>query len=415
VLERFRTAQKDYPSQFWLLFWGMLISTTGASMIWPFLMIYVSEKLQLPLTNVASLLTVNAVMGLIFSFIAGPIVDRLGRKWVMVISLALNAIAYIFLSRANTLLIFAVLYSITGSVNPLYRVGADAMMADLIPPAKRPDAYSLLRMSSNVGVALGPAIGGFIAAVSYTRAFYIAFIGMFTYSMLLAFLAKETIPRQIRRSVSDPRIIPEPGIDAKREAFGGYAHIAKDRQFLFFVAAFSFTGISAMIMWALLSVYAKENFGLPENLYGWIPTTNAIMVVFLQLWVTEITKKRPALLVSGVGALFYAIGVGSVALGQGFWWFWASMVVMTVGELIIMPTATTYVANLAPVDMRGRYMSIFGLTWGIAAAVGPILGGFLNDNFGPYTIWYGGLVAGLISALGFFLLYRRMPQPSQTI
>jgi MFS family permease len=113
--------------------------------------------------------------------------------------------------------------------------------------------------------------------------------------------------------------------------------------------------------------------------------------------------------------LFYALGVGSVAFGQGFWWFWTSMVVMTVGELIIMPTATTHVANLAPVDMRGRYMSIFGLTWGIAAAVGPILGGFLNDNFGPHTIWYGGLAAGLLSALAFFLLYRRMPQPSQTI
>jgi len=294
-------------------------------------------------------------------------------------------------------------------------VGADAMMADLIPPAKRPDAYSLLRMSNNLGVAIGPAIGGFIAVVSYTRAFYIAFIGMFTYSMLLAFLAKETIPQQVRRSVSDPGLISEPGIEAKREAFGGYAHIAKDRQFLFFVAAFSFTGISAMMMWALLSVYTKENFGLPENLYGWIPTTNAIMVVLLQLSVTEFTKKRPALLISGLGALFYAFGVGSVALGQGFWWFWASMVVMTVGELIIMPTATTYVANLAPVDMRGRYMSIFGLTWGIAAAVGPILGGLLNDNFGPYTIWYGGLVAGLLSVLGFFFLYRRTPQPGQTI
>jgi MFS family permease len=77
------------------------------------------------------------------------------------------------------------------------------------------------------------------------------------------------------------------------------------------------------------------------------------------------------------------------------------MVIVTCGELILMPTAATYAANLAPVDMRGRYMSIYSLAWTVAFAIGPVVGGFLNDNFGPLAIWYGAAAFGLLSALSF--------------
>jgi MFS family permease len=83
------------------------------------------------------------------------------------------------------------------------------------------------------------------------------------------------------------------------------------------------------------------------------------------------------------------------------------MVIMTVGELLLMPTATSYTANLAPVDMRGRYMSIFSLTWGIAQGIGPVAGGYLSDNFGIATPWFGGGVVGLFALTAFLLLERK--------
>jgi len=396
-LSRLQRLRKEYPRQFWLLFFGMLIRTTGASMIWPFLMIYVSERLDLPLTNVATLMTLNAAAGLVFSFLAGPITDRAGRKWVMVISLLVNGLVYLFMSRAESLPVFAILMTISGAFNPLYRVGADAMMADLIPSPRRPEAYSLLRMSNNVGVALGPAIGGLIATASYTIAFYIAASGMIFYSLLLFVFAAETLAR---RAGASP---------AQEERFGGYGRIAKDRPFMSMTAAISLTTICAAIMWVLLSVYAKTNFGVPENLYGMIPMTNALMVVFLQLPVTQVTKRFAPPFMLAAGSFFYAVGVGSVALGNGFWSFWVSMVIMTIGELILIPTATTYVADLAPAEMRGRYMSIYGLTWGIATGIGPVLGGFLNDNLGPVTIWIGAFIIGLAGTAGFLFLLPRPP------
>jgi MFS family permease len=74
-------------------------------------------------------------------------------------------------------------------------------------------------------------------------------------------------------------------------------------------------------------------------------------------------------------------------------------------------TASKYVADRAPADLRGRYMSLYWLGWGLALTLSPIIGGFLNDNIAPRAIWVGGLLLGLTSAFGLFfsiaLLYRR--------
>jgi len=347
------------------------------------------------MTTVTSLVTLQAFVGLISSFIVGPIIDRLGRKWAMVVSLAVNGIGYILMSQASTFPVFAVLMSISGAFNPIYRVGADAMMADLIPPEDRVEAYSLMRMSNNVGIAVGPAIGGFIASTSYTITFFIAATCMLIYCALIAFFAHETLP-----TLDNPE-------KTKTEKFGGYSRVFQDHPFIQFIFIFVASQICATVMWVMLAVYAKENFQVPESQYGFIPMTNALMVVFFQIYVTNITKVYKPLRVLAVGALFYGFGVGSVALGYGFWGFWLSMVIMTIGELIIMPTSQTYAANLAPADMRGRYMSLYGLSWGMASGIGPFMGGILSDHFGPRSPWLAAFVAGLFSSFSFIYLAKR--------
>ncbi len=386
-----KTSQEAaFPAQFWLLFSGMLISAIGASMIWPFLMIYISERLHSPLTLNASLVSLNSLSGLLSSLIAGPIIDRLGRKRVMVVSLLTNGLGFVLLSRAQSLPAFAGLMVLQGASNPLYRVGADAMIADLIAEGRRIDAYSRMRLSNNLGVAIGPAIGGFLASVSYTIAFYCAAAGLLLYGLLVALGAKETLPTRTEPFQKDQ--------STQGKALGGYQHILKDRRFMRFALTLVLPQISATILWVLLGVYAKTHFGISEKLYGWIPVTNASMVVLLQLAITAISRHYAPLLVLAVGSFLYGIGVGSVALGQGFWWFWLCMVVVTLGEMVLVPTSSTYVANLAPPEMRGRYMSLYSLTWIVAAGVGPLAGGFLNDAFGPLAIWIGGGAVGVAAA-----------------
>lgn len=372
---------QSYPRQFWLMFIGMLISTVGGSMIWPFLMIYSTETLGVSMTIAAALMTINSGFGIVASFIAGPVIDRLGRKWIMVISLLVNGIGYLFLSGADSFLQFSVLMILIGVSQPLYRIGGDAMMADLLPPDQRADGYALLRLSNNLGVAIGPALGGFLAATSYTFAFYGAAAGLVIYGILLAAFALETLPKML---VAEE--IADNVRGFRRKILPSYSAIIADRPFIRYVTAYTLVIICASLVWVVLPAYAKDNFGLQENVYGFIPTTNAVMVIMLQISTTRITKRFRPLPVSLIGATIYTVAIISVAFGQGFWGFWLSMVIMTFGELILFPTASTYAANLAPPDMRGRYMSIFGLSWRFAIGLGPIFGGLMNDYFSPVTI-----------------------------
>ena len=110
-------------------------------------------------------------------------------------------------------------------------------------------------------------------------------VGMITYSLLLSFLAKETLPIQHNSSSEKPA----------HEPFGGYLTILRDTPFISFIVAFTLVMFCAVMMWVLLGVYAKQNFGIPENLYGWIATTNAVMVILFQLPMTGFRSDIPIL------------------------------------------------------------------------------------------------------------------------
>jgi MFS family permease len=395
VLERIRGTASGYPRPFWILFWGSLVNSAGSGMVWPFLTIYVRQLLQVPLTTVTLLFTFNSVAGLMSMSLVGPAVDRFGRKRAMVLGLSANCLVLFSMSLAHTWAAWAVLMALWGALGPLYRVGADAMVADLTKPEQRASAYSLLRVAGNLGFAIGPAIGGFITSASYTVAFYLASGAQALFAALVGRGTRETLP-EVSRTPENSR------------AGGGYGNVLRDRRFLAFCAIYTLATMPSVLLMMLLAVYAKENFQVPESQYGFIMATNATMVVLFQYAVTRASAPYRPLNVLACGALLYAIGTGSVALGHGFWGFWISMVILTIGELLLAPTGTAFAANLAPPQMRGRYMGLYGLSWGVSLGIAPVIGGWLNDNVAPVAIWHAGLAMGLTAALGFLLLERRL-------
>ena len=394
MLNRIRQTTAGYPRQFWLLFWGQLMNSIGGSMVWPFLTIYARERLGVPLTTVTLLVSLNAASGLVATTIVGPFVDRFGRKLAMVLSLAMTSVAFILMSTASTLPVWMALMVLMGMFGPLYQVGSNAMIADLIAPEQRAGGYALLRMIANVGVAIGPVIGGVLVTISYGLTFSLAAAAGIAFALLIALFVAETLPQRAKLA-GQPQI-------------SGYGPVLRDWLFLAFCGIYTLSCMVYSLMMMLLPVYGKENFGLAESQYGPILATNAAMVVLFQFAITRITERYPPVPVLALGTLFYALGVGSVALGWNFPTFLLSMVILTIGEMIVIPTSTAFTANLAPVEMRGRYMGVLGLTWQVGFGIGPVLGGFLNDRVAPVAIWYGGLVIGLVAALGFVLLARRL-------
>ena len=378
---------------------GLIISTTGTTMVWPFLTVFASERLSLPMAAVTSLMSINSLSGLTASILAGSLVDRFGRKSVMAVGLFGTALAYFGYIYAGTYWHFALLMIASGLFNPLYRLGSDAILADMLDPADRVQGYSIFRMARNIGVALGPILGGIALSSNYNIGFIAAAATLSFYGLITLFFLRETL---VRDANAEPETL--------KQQIRVYRQALRNKPFAHMVGAFTLMEICAALMWVLLAVYLKENFKITESTYSWIPTTNALMVVFLQVFITRAMRPHRDTQVMPIGAFFYLVAMLIVGLSSQFRGFWLAMVVMTVGELITAPTATTFVANLAPMDQRGRYLGVFGLTWHVAMAIGPFAAGILTDLYGIRSPWFAGAAVGVLAVYAFVMLDRRRTQ-----
>ena len=393
---------KIYPNQFWFVTALMMLAWLFFSLIWSYLLLYISQRLNQSLSAVAWLMTLNAIVGMGASFLGGAIADRFGRKGVLVFSLLITGVGWFFYRSAGTMPVFALLMVITGATTPLYRLTADAMVADIVPVEHRLDAYSILRMGNNLGVAIGPVLGGLLISVSYFVTFTVMGIGLAVIGLLALVLIRES--RKHGAADASP-------VKTK----GGYGVILKDTLFMRVLGAYTLNRICTSILWMMLAVYTSQNYGIPESRYGFIPTTNAIMVILLQLLIThKVNRYRPQAAMSA-GALIYAVSIFSVAFGSGFWWFWVCMVGATIGEMILVPTTTTFTSRLAPPEMRARYMSLYTLTWSIGTGLGPLLAGFASDLIAPRVMWYTAGLAGFAAFVIFFRIARIKTGPAELL
>jgi MFS family permease len=176
--------------------------------------------------------------------------------------------------------------------------------------------------------------------------------------------------------------------------------------------AFMTAGILMMVvyqqMYSTLSVYLRDNHGTTPSGYGFLMTTSAITVVLFQFWVSRLIKRRPPFLMMAFGTLFYMIGFTLFGVVAAYILFVLNIVIITIGEMIVVPTSQSIAANFAPEAMRGRYMAIFGLSWAIPSTIGPGAAGYILDNFNPNLLWFiGGLLCGL-SALAYYALHLRL-------
>jgi MFS family permease len=201
------------------------------------------------------------------------------------------------------------------------------------------------------------------------------------------------------------------GEETKR-AGGGYGYIFRDVSFIAFSLASVLLWMAYGPFMQLMAVYMKEGFGILESGFGLIMTINALMVVFFQFAVTRVTEKYRDAYIMAAGAFWTGLGALATALSHSLWPFALAMVIVTIGELIWAPTSISFVARIAPIDMRGRYMGVYGMVGGIAFGIGPIASGYVYDNVMPVAVWY--LIVGLAAVCTVaFIVVGKLPALSR--
>jgi predicted MFS family arabinose efflux permease len=265
-----------------------------------------------------------------------------------------------------------------------------------LPEEKHAQGFGIFRVAFNLSVVIGPAIGGLLAARSYLALFIAdAVISLITAALVFRLL---------------PETKPESSPDAPQESiagsFSGYLRVLRDTAFMLFLGASMLMALTYMNMNTTLGVFLRDTYSVPEAGYGWLLSLNAAMVVLFQFPITRRIENQKPLSMMAAGTLLYAIGFAMYGFVSVYSMFVLAMVIITIGEMIIAPMGQALVARFSPEDMRGRYMAIYGFSWIIPFAIGPVMAGFVLDNYDPRWLWYIASGIGLLAVFGFLTLQR---------
>jgi MFS family permease len=402
-LERVRNIYGEYPRQFWILMMGVFIDRLGGTLLFPFLTLYVTRRFDVGMTEVGILFGLMSAANTVGGMLGGALADRLGRKGMLIAGLVVSGLSSLAMGLVGTFELFFAVVLFVGLVGSMGGPAQQAMVADLLPEGKQAEGFGIFRVLVNICYIIGPTVGGLVAARSYLLLFVCdaVFSSITAVVVLLAIRETRPAPREHE---------PEQTL---AQTFAGYRRVLQDTTFVLFVGACILMTVVYIQLYTTLAVYLRDAHGISERGFGAIMSLNATMVVLFQFPITRwIAKYRPLILMM-VGTLLYAIGFGMYGFASTYVLFLAAMVVITVGEMIVMPTSQALVAQIAPEDMRGRYMAVFGFSWMIPSAIGPLLAGLVMDNVDPRWVWYGAQLVGLVAAGAFALLQRRSERSAQ--
>jgi MFS family permease len=250
-----------------------------------------------------------------------------------------------------------------------------------------------LRVAFNAGVAFGPATAGLLAAYGY----FWLFAGDAATSVLFGLVVLLALPKG-SHGVN--------GHATWSEALRVLRRDHKLHQLLF--ANFAI----GLVFFQLGSTYGLHvtHLGYSPAIYGAIFSLNGALIVFCELPMTRLTRRFPARRVMALGHLLCATGFALNAMAHSIAALVLCMIVFTFGEMLLMPTAAAYLANLAPPQMRGRYMGVSGLTWATALIIGPASGMKLYSS-APNAYWLVCAGTGLLGALVISRAPRTDPAP----
>jgi MFS family permease len=395
-LQRVNKIYQEYPKQFWTVVGASFIDRIGGALIFPFFALYITKQFQVGMTEVGVLFALFSITDMLGNMIGGALTDYLGRKTMIIIGLVISGLTSLGMGLVQQLEWFYIMGVISGLFATAAGPAHQAMLTDILPEKKRADGFGVMRVAANLAVAIGPAIGGFIATYSYLVLFAADTITSLITAVIVYLVIEETKP-EVKESSEK---------NGFKETFIGYGEVLKDRKFMLFVIVSTIATIVYSQMYGTLSVYLRDIQGIPESGYGWLMTLNAGMVVLFQFIITRRISDKPPMLILAMGSMLYVIGFGMYGFVSSYLFFMLAMVIITVGEMIVVPVAQAYVGEVAPEDMRGRYSGVMGFSWMIPWMIGPLLAGLIMDNGDPNWVWYGCAILGTISMVGFLWLRR---------
>jgi len=383
------------PRSVYVLCIGSLINRAG-SFVLIFLTVYVSEKLGFGQAFAALCMGAFGLGSIFGSLTGGQLADQFGRKVVMASALLGGAALVALLAIGDSRPFILGVMLAYGLVAEMFRPACMAMLSDVTEPSQRPAAFGLLYISINLGFAMGPPIGGFLAAQSYSLLFWGDAVTMAIFGAIVLLGLSESRGLLEKNTEQPPRDVPV--AEAAR-------HILTDRPFILFCVATFLVNVLFMQCMVTLPMHIK-GAGYSMTELGWLMSVNGVMIVICQLPLTHALERFNPMANITIGGVLIVIGFGAYCLPAAVPLLVIATVFWTVGEMMQAPFKQTVVTNLAPLELRARYMGAFGMCFSVALTLGAPLGGYMLAEFGTRALWGGGACLAAVGVGLYCVAYR---------
>lgn len=388
---------RGLPRDVWILCGASLINRAG-TMVLPFLVLYLTKALGYSDARAGAIMAIYGGLSLVASPISGRLCDRYGARTVMRASLVASALvmlAFPLVKSFPAVIAATALLSVTGE---MFRPANMTLLSELAEGPLRKPAFALARLAVNLGMSVGPAAGGFLAAVSFPALFIVDGVTALAASAVIIFALRP-------KPSAAPSSASGTGSAAMSRSFLG---VFADRRLLFFFLLMLPPATIFFQHTSTMPLYIVRDLGLPETMIGLLFTVNTWLIVLVEVPLNAATARWPHRLALALGALLIGIGFGAIALATGPISLAVTSVIWTFGEMILFPGSSAYVADIAPPARRGEYMGVYSMSFGLCFTFAPPLGLAVLNRFGGRALWLGTLALGVVAAA----LMTRLPETS---
>jgi MFS family permease len=372
------------PRPFWAIFAGTLVNRLG-SFVLPFLSLFLTRGRGYSVGEAGLVLTAMGLGSAISQPIGGGLADHIGRRRTMVLGLVASGVTLLAVGAAQGLPMLCASALVYGVAADLYRPASQAAIADLVDEGLRPRAYALIFWALNLGFAVATLLGGVLA----DRGYWLLFVGDAATSIGFAAIVLRLVPEtRPERHGGDP---------------GSLRDVLRDRLMLALVASIILSSIAYMQAFYTLPLAVVAD-GLGTSGYGVVIALNGVLIVALQPLLLGALGRRgrgPLLLAANV---ITGIGFGLTTFADGLPMHLLAVAVWTFGEILGAGQLGALVASIAPPHLRGRYMGVFGASFGMSAFLAPSLGTQTLEHLGESALWTGCLVTSVVAGVGLLLV-----------
>ena len=397
----YKNAYTGLNREVWLLSLISLVNRAG-TMVFPFMTIYLTQARHFSLKEAGIIMSFFGFGSVLGAYIGGWLSDRIGAYKVQFWSLIGTSIVLLFILRMETFWGIAFIAFLLSIVADAFRPANKVAVANYSEPENSTRSFALLRLAINLGFAIGPAMGGILAAwKGYDWLFYADAFTCFIAAIIFRFTLKDEFKaNQQTRAVNK---INQPN----KTSNSPY----QDPHFLYFLLIIGLLAFAFLQFFYTIPVFFKQELGLDEGQIGIFMGLNGLLIVLLEMPLVYLVEQKYT--------KFKIMKVGAILIGIGFLCFllpiqWAGLTaalgitILTIGEIYYMPFASAWVASRAAEENRGQYMGLYTISWAIASVVAPSAGFFLIESIGFDGLWLVLFSIGVIGGLSFWILGRRV-------